>query len=525
MNVKIDFEARDGNNKCTLDLQFREEIHMNLSSTITRGSQYFGSKKALIFGDKSFSYAELNNCIDQAALHLKKQGLTKGDRVALYLGNCPEWIVFYFAIIRLGAVAVCLSASYRSTELKSLINDSQPVLIITSEALHSYLNELEIHNKLPDVLVYEKDEILLSIFEKKAARIEIQKTEDCQADDVCVILFTGGTTGTPKGAMLTHGNLLYTSQNVCFHEQMIPEDVCLCFMPLNHVFAGIHIMNSAFYGGATLILHDGFDMDKILSSIETKKVNRFYAVPTVYIRLLNAPDTKNHLQSLNYCFSAATSMPSEIVRQWKKVFALDIHEAYGMTETSSLVTFNHICRHKMGSVGTPAGIVEVKLVDENGHEVNPGENGEIAIHGPNVMKGYFDKPMETAKVMPKGWLHSGDVGRFDEEGYLYIVDRTKDIIISGGFSVFPTEVEEFLYGHPAVEECAVVGIPHQEYGETVTAFIRVKEGQTSRDEEIIQFSEEKIASYKVPKKVVFVKDFPKTLQGKILKRELRKYKF
>jgi long-chain acyl-CoA synthetase len=292
-------------------------------------------------------------------------------------------------------------------------------------------------------------------------------------------------------------------------------------MPLNHVFAGNHIMNSTFYRGATLVLHQSFEMDEILSSVETNEVNRFYAVPTVYIRLLNAPDIKKHLQSLNYCFSAATSMPSEVVRQWQRTFGHDIHEAYGMTETSSLVTFNHISRHKVGSVGTPAGVVEVKLVGKNGREVGPGEDGEITIHGPNVMKGYFNKPEETAKAMPKGWLHSGDVGRFDEEGYLYIVDRIKDIIISGGLNIYPTEVEEFLYSHPAVEECAVVGIPHEEYGETVTAFIRLKESQTASDEEIIRFCEEKIASYKIPKKVFFVTDFPKTPQGKILKRELR----
>jgi len=193
-----------------------------------------------------------------------------------------------------------------------------------------------------------------------------------------------------------------------------------------------------------------------------------------------------------------------------------------MTETSSLVTFNHIYRHKIGSVGTQAGVVEVKIVNDEGKEVAQGEEGEIIIRGPNVMKGYFNKPEETAKAMPNGWLHSGDVGRFDDEGYLYIVDRIKDMIISGGLNVYPTEVEEVLYTHDAVEECGVAGTPHEEYGEAVTAFIKVREGWAASEEELVRFCKERMASYKAPKKIVFMEELPKSPQGKILKRELRK---
>jgi len=442
--------------------------------------------------------------------------------VALYLNKCPEWVMLYYAIIRLGAEAVCISTAYKSTELDYLINDSRPALILTSEALAAHWPRSEKHNRFQDVLILERDNTLSSIFKKKTSQVEAQQIEVCQADDLWVILYTGGTTGTPKGAMLTHSNLLYTSQNVCYHERLVPDDSGLCFMPLNHVFAGNHIMNSTFYGGATLILHKGFAMDATLSSIDKNRVTRFYGIPAVYIRLLNNQDGRKHLQSLGYCFSAAASMPSEIIRQWKRTFGLDIHEAYGMTETSSLVTFNQLYRHKVGSVGTPAGIVEVKLVDDTGREVEHGEDGEVTIRGPNVMKGNFNKPEETARAMPDGWLYSGDVGRLDEEGYLYIADRKKGTINGGGLNVYPTEVEKILYIHSAVEECGVVGMPHDEYGEAVTAFVRLKEGKTSSVEELILFCEERIASCKVPKKVVLVKDFPKTPQGKILKRELRK---
>jgi long-chain acyl-CoA synthetase len=281
-------------------------------------------------------------------------------------------------------------------------------------------------------------------------------------------------------------------------------------------------MNSTFFGCGTLVLHKSFDMDRLLSSVQSEKITRFYSVPTVFIRLLNTAKSREYLMSINYCFSAATSMASEIVRQWRDKFNLTIHEAYGMTETSSLVTFNHMYHHKIGSVGTPAGIVEVKIVDEKDSEVPPGESGEIVIRGPNIMKGYFNKPEETGEVLRNGWLHSGDIGRLDKDGYLYIVDRIKDLVISGGLNVYPTEVEEILYTHAAVEECAVVGMPHTEYGEAVSAFVKKKQGLECSEDDLIDYCKKRIASYKAPKKIFFVDELPKSPAGKILKREIRK---
>ena len=316
--------------------------------------------------------------------------------------------------------------------------------------------------------------------------------------------------------MLTHKNILFTAQNACYHERTDQQDRGLCFLPLYHVFAGNHIMNNLLYAGGTLVLHDGFDLDEIVSSIEVNRVSRLYAVPTIYIRLLNNRDCHSRIRSVAYSFSAATSMPEEIVRQWRDVFGLNIHEAYGMTESSALATFNHLYRHKVGSVGTPAGIVEIRIVDRNDRPVPPGQEGEILISGPNVMKGYFNQPEETAKALAGGWLHSGDVGRIDEDGYLYIVDRLKDMVISGGLNVYPTEVENVLYLHQAVEECAVVGRPDPEYGETVIAFVHLKQGCDCRSDELIRFCKENMASYKAPKKIIFVEEFPRTPQGKLL---------
>ena len=345
---------------------------------------------------------------------------------------------------------------------------------------------------------------------------------ETSGDDVAAILYTGGTTGIPKGAMLTHRNLLYSAQNVAYHERLVPADIGLNFLPLNHVFAQCHIMHAYFSGCATLVLFPGFDMDRVAAAVTRHKVTRFYAVPTVFIRILNNPETKKRLQSLNYVFSGGTSMPAEIVRRWTDTFGIPIHEAYGMTESASIVTFNHLFRHKIGSIGMPAGVIELRCVDSNDDALGPGEQGEIVIRGPNIMKGYFRQPEETAAAFRNGWFHSGDVGVFDEEGYLYIVDRIKDVVITGGENVYPKEVEDLLHRHRAVNECGVVGLPHPEFGEAVTAFVQLKPRMQADEAALIAFCKERVARYKVPKSIRFLEELPKTPQGKILRRELRK---
>ena len=499
---------------------------MNLSNIILRGSRYFPDHEAVVFEERRFTYAELNAAVDRVAYSLRDLGIRPHDRVALYCENRPEWVMLYYGIIRLGAAVVCVSSAYRSTELEYLLQDSQPVCVITSEGLAGYIPPEETLPEIKDIVVIERDDRLSALCQRVADEpVAPFPPQDCDPDTPCLILYTGGTTGIPKGAMLTHKNILYTAQNVCYHERTNSKDRGLCFLPLNHVFAGNHIMNSLLYSVGTLVLHNGFDMDEVISSIEVNGITRLYAVPTVYIRFLNNPECYPRLRSVGYSFSAATPMPAEIVRQWKSTFGLNIHEAYGMTESASLVTFNHMYRHKVGSVGTPAGIVEVRIADQDGRPLPDGEEGEILISGPNVMKGYYNRPEETAKALAGGWLHSGDIGRIDEEGYLHIVDRLKDMIISGGLNVYPTEVENVLYLHESVEECAVVGLAHEEYGEAVTAFVRLKQGAATTQDELVRFCKDHMASYKAPKNVFFVEDFPRTPQGKLLKRELRNHSF
>jgi long-chain acyl-CoA synthetase len=495
---------------------------LNLSSIIDRAAINFADKTALVSDRHRFTYGHLKSAMERVAFYLSEHGIGRGDRVAIFMPNRPEWVAAYYGIIRLGAVAVCVSSAYKHKELEHLLNDCPVSLLITCDELLPQVPQRQAVPSLKDVVVWENDRRMASVFDSRSASGKTFQPVDCDINDECAILFTGGTTGTPKGAMLTHRNILYSAQNVCYHERAVPDDVALCFLPLNHVFGGVHIMNSTLYGCGTLVLHKSFDMDRLLSSVQSEKITRLYSVPTVYIRLLGTTGCRKYLTSVNYCFSAATSMASEIVRRWQEKFNLIIHEAYGMTETSSLVTFNHLYRHKIGSVGTPAGIVEIKIVDPEDNELPSGESGEIVIRGPNIMKGYFNKAEETDKVLQNRWLHSGDIGRLDEGGYLYIVDRIKDLIISGGLNVYPTEVEEILYTHPAVEECAVVGMPHIEYGEAVSAFVKRKQGRECSEKDLIDHCKKFIASYKSPKKIMFVEELPKSPAGKILKREIRK---
>ena len=494
---------------------------MNIADSFLYAAQCYPGKKALISGNKSYSYAEMNRIINGIARYLVGLGAVKGTRISLYMFNRPEWILFYYGAARIGAVPVCVPGAYKKDEVREVVNDSRSSILVTSENLSEQLPDRVTIPLIQTVVIIESDDAFQSVLCGEGPD-SMPFEANTNGEDPGSILYTGGTTGTPKGAVLSHRNLLYSAQNVAYHERMVPDDVGICFMPLNHVFAQCHIMNTFFCNCGTLVLFPAFDMDKVMAAVTEHNATRLYAVPTIFIRILNVMETREQLKSLRYAFSGGTSMPSEIVRQWIDAFGIPIHEAYGMTEAASCVTFNHLFRHKIGSIGTPAGIVEVKVVDSDDKEVKQGDQGEIVVRGPNIMKGYFEQPEETASAMRNGWFHSGDVGLFDSEGYLYIVDRIKDIIITGGENVYPKEVEDLLHQHAAVNECGVVGLPHHEYGEAVTAFVTLKPGKTADEKELIAFCKKRIANYKVPKTIRFVEDLPKSPQGKILRRALRK---
>ena len=342
-----------------------------------------------------------------------------------------------------------------------------------------------------------------------------------RSDDPAAILYTSGTTGKQKGATLSVGNVVFNAHTTRLYLRVDPADRLLLFLPLFHVFGQDFILDAAFAAGAAVVLHRRFEPQAILTSIAADGVTMFFAVPTVYINLLNAGIRAEQMASIRYFFSAAATMPVEIAERWKEVFGKPIFEGYGLSETSPFASYNHEWQHRPGSVGTALASVELRIVDPDDQEAPRGTWGEICIKGPNVMLGYWNRPKESAEALRGGWFHSGDVGYMDEDGYVYIVDRTKDMINSAGFKVWPREVEEVLYEHPAVAECAVIGAPDPLKGEVVHAVVVLSTGTSATSEDLERYCRERMAAYKVPRQFAFADSLPKSATGKILKRVLR----
>jgi long-chain acyl-CoA synthetase len=493
---------------------------MNLATNLERSALFFPDRAAISETGREMTYAQLNKKANQVATALLKMGVKPGDFIGLCAPNTADWIIFYFGVLKAGAVAVTLSSLLTGEELIILFNHSKPRFIFTVE---EKLGDLEKIKGSGDVekLICRNGDIDLGRFLETGT--ESFKAIDRKRNDTAAILYTGGTTGTPKGVMLSHENINVSAHNVSFCEHSTSADRALCFLPFNHVFGQMHIMNSTILSGGCLELLPFFDMDRVLAVTETGRVTKLFAVPTIYARLLTLEKLKDRLGEVLYSFSAAASMAVEIVRQWKERTGLTIHEGYGLTETASAVTYNHIYRHVVGSVGDPVHGVEVQIRNTSGNEVEQGREGEICIRGHNVMVGYLNNPEDTrAAFWDDGWFRSGDVGLFDEDGYLYIVDRIKDMIITGGENVYPREVEEVIYKRPEVELCAVVGIPDKEWGERVTAFIVAKPGQSFDPRELKSFLKSRLSPFKVPKEYIAVSELPKSPAGKILKREVKK---
>jgi long-chain acyl-CoA synthetase len=491
---------------------------MNVATNLDCAAFHFSDHCAVIEEDRSISFAEFHRDANQIASALVGVGVQPGDHVALCAPNSYAWLAFYFGVLKAGAVAVTFSHLLMKGELARTLADCKPKILFTvDEKLEDFGDYRK--QPYPELVVCDHGDISYArLAEKGASEF---KTLDRHRQDTAAILYTGGTTGIPKGAMLTHENLQSSIFNVAHYERSTENDRALCFLPLNHVFGQMHIMNATVFSGGGLVIQPAFDLDKMLEAIELHQVTKFYAVPTVYVRLLRLPDLREKMGSVRYCFSAAASMAVEVVREWKERTGLNIYEAYGMTESASIVTYNHYYRHVIGSVGTPANLVEVQIRDLEGNRLAQGERGEICIRGPNITKGYLNQPEETESAFWGDWFRSGDIGVIDEDGYLYIVDRLKDMIITGGENVYSREVEEVLYTRPEVLECAVIGLPDQEYGERVTAFIIPRKGHQIDPASLKDYLKTHLAPFKVPKEYIAVEDLPKSGAGKVLKREVR----
>lgn len=493
---------------------------MNIATNLERSAFYFPFRPALSEGESETTYAQLNDQANRVAAALIRMGIKPGDHIGLCAPNSVDWIVFYFGVLKAGAVAVTLSSLLKQGELSLLINHSKPRILFTQDEKLDELAGLRQGDILEKIISPKGDMSFRQFMEtgtESFSALERERT------DTAAILYTGGTTGIPKGVELSHENINAAIHTVVFNERSVETDRALCFLPFNHVFGQMHIMNATILSAGCLEIMPVFDMERVLYLMEAGRVTKLFAVPTIYVRLLALEGLKAKLGSVRYCFSAAASMAADLVRQWKKRTGLAIYEGYGMTEAAPTVTYNHRYMHVIGSVGTEVPGVEIQIRDVRGTLLGQGHEGEICVRGPNIMKGYLDNPDGTREAFWEGgWFRTGDVGLFDESGYLYIVDRLKDMIITGGENVYSREVEEVLYTWRGVQECAVIGLPDEEWGERVAAFIIPPPGETVDKDRLRAHLKSRLSPFKVPKEYLIVDDFPRSPAGKILKRELKK---
>lgn len=480
---------------------------------------------ALYFRDETVSFSELNRMANKYASAFRSLGVGQGDRVGLFIPNRLEFLYAYFGIIKIGAMTVSLSVMLKSDEAEYIINDARAKALVTTEYLYPVIEP--IRDRLPTLqhILYLDDNppqgvtMLGPLIDKASDEFS---SPDISPESVACIIYTSGTTGRPKGAMLTHANFLHNFESAYGLLKTTPEDVLLVpGLPLFHLLAQICVM-MALYGGLPSVLMEFFVPQMVLENIAKYKCNSFSGVPTMFALLLNEPEIdKYNLSSLRICFCSSAPLSLSLLKRFEERTGAIITEGYGLTEATALVTSNPIDgQRKAGSVGVPIRC-EVRVVDENDKDVPVGEVGEIIIRGKNVMKGYYNKAEATAEAMKNGWLHTGDMGKYDSDGYLYVVDRKKDLIITGGYNIYPAEVENVLYKHPAISMATVIGIPDEIKGEIAKAYVVLKEGMTATEREIIDFCRERIAKYKAPRAVEFRETLPTTPTGKILKRALR----
>ena len=493
---------------------------MNIANNLENAAFHFPDCCAVIDGGRQITFAQFHAESSSIAAALAGAGVKPGEHVALCAPNSYAWLAFYFGVLKAGAVAVTFSHMLTGAELADILSDCRPKVLFTVDEKLDAFGDLKSRRPFPELVISHGGDISLAKFVAKGA--PRFKPVDRDRSDTAAILYTGGTTGTPKGAMLTHANIQTSLFNVAHYERSGRKDRALCFLPLNHVFGQIHITHSMVHCGGGLVLQAGFDLEQALDAVQRFQVTNLYAVPTIYSRLLGLANLKQKIPTVRYCFSAAASMAAEVVREWKARTGLNIHESYGMTESAAMVTYNHYYCHVVGSVGTPVSLIEVQIRDFDGSVLAQGRQGEICICGPNITKGYLNNPAETQRAFWGRWLRSGDIGLFDEHGYLYIVDRLKDMIITGGENVYPREVEELLYTRPEVLECAVVGLPDKDWGERVAAFIVPQKGRQPDLAALKSYLKQHLAGFKVPKEFIVVDDLPKNSAGKILKRAIRR---
>jgi len=514
---------------------------INLASLLENSAFKFPDKTAFTFMNSSLSFAQINAAANQVANGLVNIGIKPNDNIALSCFNLPYFPIIYNGILKAGGIVVPLSVLLKSDEITYHLENSEAKAYFcfhgTEELPMGKMGHAGFERAscckhfymiMPTPETPSSIEGSKTLGSLMAGQSPVFDTLPTLATDTAVIVYTSGTTGKPKGAELSHSNLIHNailSANL-FSAQA--DDNFLIVLPLFHIFAMTVLMNAALYVGATAILMPRFDAAGVLGLMDEHKITVFAGVPTMYWGLNSYLDQNNYdisaiKKTIKGCLSGGASLPIPVLEKFEKHFDVGILEGYGMSEGSPVVTFNQYdVGRKPGSIGTPVWGVQVKLVDEKGDEVATGEKGELLYKGHNVMKGYYNNPQATAQTIKNGWLHSGDIAMKDEDGFYYIVDRTKDMIIRGGLNVYPREVEEVMMKHSAVSMVAVIGIPHEEMGEEIKAFVVLNEGAVASEEELMKYTKNNIAAYKYPRIIVLTTTLPMSATGKILKKELRK---
>jgi long-chain acyl-CoA synthetase len=530
-----------------------EEICMPAIMERTVGK--FPGKNALIFMGYKVNFAQFKDMVDRFATCLADFGVKKGDAVSLLLPNVIPCVVAYYAILKIGAINVMNNPLYSDRELEHQFNDSGSKVLITLDLLGNRMIDLRSKTKIKQIIItsigdylpFPKSLLFPLVAKKKKLAADVKEAsdvyrwKDCIAKyqpnppkvknsftDVAMYQYTGGTTGVSKGVELTHGNLSKQVQQIgaWFPAFETGSEVMLGALPYFHVFGMSCCMNFSVYQGFSQVLVPKPQPEPLLEAIKHFKPTFTPLVPTMYIGILSHPDLKKtDMSCIKGAFSGSAPLPVEVISEFEKITGATIVEGFGMTETCPVTHINPFAdgARKVGSVGLPISDTQCRIVDlENGTEDMPiGERGELIVKGPQIMRGYKGKPEETANTLKDGWIYTGDIATMDEDGYFFIVDRKKDMIISGGYNVYPRDIDEVFYMHPKVQEACSIGVPDSKRGETAKVFIVLKEGQTGTPEEFIEFAKTKLAVYKVPTEIEFRTDLPKTNVGKILRKELR----
>jgi long-chain acyl-CoA synthetase len=498
-----------------------------LFELLTRGAGEQPERIAFSVGGQDLSYRELDTLSSRLANGLRELGVEAGDRVMLFLPNSLEFVIGYYGILKAGATITPANPLYRSEDLRHQLHDSGAVAVITNEDAYPAVRDIKDEVSLRTVMLAGSQQVketvsLSEILDRCPS--SLPRSDMRPREDIAVIAYTGGTTGLPKGVLLTHYNLVANAVQNALWLGWSHEDVIIGLLPFYHSWGGCTCVNSPIYSGARVVILPRYGAEELLRTIEKEKGTVLYGAASLFAMLVNDPALgKYDISSLKYVKAGAMPIPPEIKEKWEQLTGVSMLTGYGLSEASPETHDSPLGGIKPGSIGIPISDTDARIVDERSGttELPPGEVGELVVRGPQVMKGYLNQPEDTAEVLRNGWLYTGDLALMDESGYFQIVDRKKETIKYKGYTIAPAEIESVLYQHPAVKECAVIGKPDSLAGEVPKAYVVLKDGGTSSEEELIDFCQQRVAPYKRVREVVFIEEVPKTPVGKILRRVLR----